>query len=204
MFLAGSAIAQNAGLISTLETWMPKRIISLEPGLNPKWLLLAGANNPPKDVSISDRRTRGAVGDKNGTFLGGVTKDLANMEDAIGSKLYNTIKDLYMTKGDALNHISKFFKHCQAGRFKPMMYYTGHGQVGTGNWCFNDGTISVDEILGLIPNGPGWSYPTFFCDTCYSGNWANLCLTKLLPDLHCLSACPEYTTAIDNPGMCKT
>ena len=200
MALAGSAIAQEAGLITTLDTWMPTPTASLKP----KWLLLAGATDPPEDVSISDRRTRDAEGDKSGAFLQGIAKDLANMEAAIFAirgKLFNSIKDMYMTKGVALYHIKRFFDDCQIGGFKPMLYYTGHGQVGTGNWCFNDGTISVEEILGLLPGG--CYYPVLFCDTCYSGNWANFCLEKAIPGLQCLSACPEFTTAMDVPGVLK-
>lgn len=194
MSLAGSAIAQKAGLINTIDIWSTT--------LEPRWLLLAGATNPPEDVSISDRRTRDAEGDKSGAFLRGVAKDLANMEDAIGGKLYNTIKDLYMTKGEALNKITNFFYHCQRGGFKPMLYYRGHGQVGTGNWCFNDGTISLEEILGLLPGC--CYYPVIFCDTCYSGNWENVCLKKAIPGFECLSACPEFTTALfDVPSMHK-
>ena len=110
MDLAGSAIAQKAGLMATLETWMPTPTAYLKP----KWLLLAGATDPPEDVSISDRRTRDAEGDKSGAFLQGIIKDLANMEAAIFAikgKLFNTIKDLYMTKKDAMNHITRFFNN---------------------------------------------------------------------------------------------
>ena len=202
MDLAGSAIAQKAGLMATLETWMPTPTAYLKP----KWLLLAGATDPPEDVSISDRRTRDAEGEKSGAFLQGIAKDLANMEAAIVAikgKLHNSIKNLYMTKEEALKHIAKFFNHCQRGGFKPMLYYTGHGQIGTGNWCFDDGTIGVEEILRLLPGGPGCYYPVLFCDTCYSGNWANFCLEKAIPGLQCLSACPEFTTAMDVPGVLK-
>ena len=197
MALAGSAIAQNAGLIDRFDLWRPAPSMDLET----KWLLLAGASNPPEDVAISDRRSRDA--ERSGTFLRGVAKDLANIEDAIGSKLYNSVKNLYMTKGEALRHIMRFFEYCQRGGFKPVVYYTGHGQIGTGNWCFDDGTIGIEEILGLQPGGRGCYWPLFICDTCYSGHWSNICLGKAIPDLQCLSACPEFTTAIDDPSKFK-
>ena len=32
-----------------------------------------------------------------------------------------------------------------------MLYYTGHGEIGTGNWCFADGTVSIQEIFNMVP-----------------------------------------------------
>lgn len=195
MPFAGSAIAQNAGRIDQLDTWKPT-------SNEPRWLILAGATDPPKDVSISDRRTRDVQGDRNGAFLHGVTRDLVNMEDAIGGKLYNTLKNLYMTKSEAVGHIKRFFNHCQRNGFIPMLYYTGHGQVGTGNWCFDDGTIGIQEILDFLP--VDCFYPTIFSDACYSGHWANFCIDKGIGGFHCLAACPEFTTALDVPGTVLT
>ena len=63
------------------------------------------------------------------------------MEDECGTNLWNKVMDLYLEKRDAVNKIRKFFNHCQKNGFKPMLYYTGHGEIGTGNWCFNDGTV---------------------------------------------------------------
>ena len=189
MPFAGSAIAQNAGRIDELDNWKPTTI-------EPRWLLLAGATDPPREVNISDRRTRDIQGDRNGAFLRGITRDLVNMEDVIGNKLYNRVMDLYMKRSEAANHIKRFFNHCKKEGFIPMLYYTGHGQVGTGNWCFDDGTIGIQEIEDFLPGE--CYYPTIFSDACYSGNWANFCTDK---DMECLSACPEFTTAIDIPGM---
>ena len=161
---------------------------------------------PADDVSISDRRTRDVQGDKNGAFLRGVTKDLANMEDAVGGKLYNTLKNLYMTKAEAVGHIKGFFKHCMKGKFKPMLYYTGHGEVGTGNWCFKNGTISIEEIVDIMPTKwynsmpREFFYPLILSDACYSGNWANWCCEKDIDGFSCVSACPEFSTALDVPG----
>ena len=109
--------------------------------------------------------------------------------------LFNTVKDMYLTKSEAKRKIKTFFQHCRDGGFKPMLYYTGHGQVGTGNWCFADGTISIEEIVLLLPRM--CMSPTIVCDTCYSGNWANFCCEKKGFTLSCLSACPEYCTAWD-------
>ena len=164
-----------------------------------RWLLLAGATDPPEDVDISDRRSRDDQGERNGAFLHGVTRDLVNMEDTIGGKLYNTLKNLYMTRSEAVGHIKRFFDHCQRNGFKPMLYYTGHGQVGTGNWCFEDGTIGIQEIVDILPTD--CYYPHILSDACYSGNWANFCTGKDICGFHCLAACPEFSTALDIKGI---
>ncbi|KAJ7369521.1 hypothetical protein OS493_038347 [Desmophyllum pertusum] len=187
---AGSAIAQgrDIGQINRLSSWKPT-------AFEPLWLLLSGATDPPKYIYISDRRTRHIPGVSSGTFLPGVNRDLTNVEDAVGTKLFNTVKDLYLTKSAALEHITKLFEKCKSKMFKPMLYYTGHGEIGTGNWCFADGTISIQEIFNMVP--VGMYYPMVFSDACYSGHWANFCLHKDIAGFHCLAACPEYSTAID-------
>ena len=144
--LAGSAIAQgpNVGRIDRWSKWKPTDESTL-------WLLLSGASNPPENIEISKRRPRDDPGDGNGAFLDGVTHDLANMEYLVRSKLYNTVKDLYLTKDRAFEHITKLFKICKDKEAVPMLYYTGHGETGTGNWCFANGTISIEEISNLLP-----------------------------------------------------
>ena len=193
MPLAGSAIAQGpyVGRIDRWSEWKPTTA-------EPLWLLLSGSTDPPSGINISDRRTRDKPGDRGGTFLPGITRDLTNVEDAVGSKLFNTVKDLYMTKSAAFGHIEKLFDTCMRREVKPMLYYTGHGEIGTGNWCFADGTISIQEIIDLLPVGV--YYPMIFSDACYSGHWANFCLEKNIAGFHCLAACPEFSTAVDTRG----
>ncbi|KAJ7354975.1 hypothetical protein OS493_029085 [Desmophyllum pertusum] len=192
-YSAGSAIAQgpNVGRIDQWSEWNPT-------SAEPLWFLLAGATDPPSTINISDRRTRDIVGDRSGKFLSGITRDLVNMEDAVGTKLFNTVKDLYLTKSRALEHIRRLFDICKRRGIKPMLYYTGHGEIGTGNWCFADGTISIQEIVDSLPGGT--YYPMIFSDACYSGHWANDCVEKNIVGFHCLAACPEYSTAIDTEG----
>ena len=194
MLHAGSAIAQgpNVGRIDRWSLWKPTTA-------KPRWLLLSGATDPPTDISISDRRTRDAREERNGPFLKGVTRDLVNMEDAVGTKLFNTIKNLYLLKSDAIANIKAFFEECKQKKSHPMLYYTGHGEIVTGNWCFNDGTISIEEILDMVPEDV--YYPMIFSDACYSGHWADFCLNKGIPGFHCLAACPYYSKAIDTAGM---
>ena len=192
--LAGSAIAQgpNVGRIDRWSKWKPTDESTL-------WLLLSGASNPPENIEISKRRPRDDPGDGNGAFLDGVTHDLANMEYLVRSKLYNTVKDLYLTKDRAFEHITKLFKICKDKEAVPMLYYTGHGEIGTGNWCFANGTISIEEISNLVP--VDCFYPMIFSDACYSGHWANFCLNNGLQGFECLAACPEYSNAFDTAGV---
>ena len=195
--LAGSAIAQGpyVGRIDLWSQWKPTTA-------EPHWLLLAGASNPPGNIHVSERRPRDAPQDRNGAFLAGVTHDIANMQHCIlGNKahLHNRVMDLYLTKSVALGHISKLFDICKRSKTKPMLYYTGHGEIGTGNWCFADGTISIQEIFDMVPGGV--YYPMIFSDACYSGHWANFCINKNIAGFHCLAACPEYSTATDTRGV---
>ena len=157
--LAGSAIKQgpNVGRIDRWSEWNPTF-------LEPKWLLLSGASDPPSRINISDRRTRDIPGVRSGTFLSGVTLDLANMEAAVGINLFNTVKDLYLTKSTASGHIRRLFDTCKREQNKPILYYTGHGSIGTGNWCFSDGAISIQEILDMLPEG--MYHPMIFSDAC--------------------------------------
>ena len=191
---AGSAIAQGpyVGRIDCWSGWKPT-------SGDPLWLLLSGATDPPKEIGISERRTRDAQGDGNGAFLAGVIQDLANMENVVGTRLFNTVKDLYLTKDVALGHVTKVFEKCKEKKAKPMLCYTGHGEIGTGNWCFDDGTVSIQEIFDMVPLG--YCYPMIFSDACYSGHWANFCLEKGISHFHCLAACPEYSTALDTKGV---
>ena len=36
-----------------------------------------------------------------------------------------------------------------ANNFSATLWYTGHGERGTGNWCFKDGVITFEDIFGL-------------------------------------------------------
>ena len=62
------------------------------------------------------------------------------------------------------------------------MYYTGHGEVETGNWCFKDGTICLHEILALYSTCFHGKLLYIFTDCCYSGHWV-VELAKYLDNL---------------------
>ncbi len=171
---AGSAIAQGAHRIDNLETWAP--------GFRDRsWLLLCGATDPPSEVKVSKRRPRN---DRTGAFLHGATLDLRNMENTAGPDLHNTVKNLRMTKGQAMFHIRELFNHClDRRRTTPMLYYTGHGEEGTGDWCFHNGTISIEEIFSLVLIGDAFGRRS---DSHFSKNQTNhIPFSQLsLPDYH--------------------
>ena len=185
MGFAGSAIAQNVTFSNISRS-------------NSKWLLLSGATDPPSEIAITSRRNRDTRGDKSGDFLKGTARDFVNMEDKCGAKLWNKVMDLYLEKTHAQQKIKKFFSHCQKNGYKPMLYYTGHGEIGTGNWCFHDGTLGIQEIDDMLPGD--CFYPTIISDACYSGHWANYCFNKKIGGFDCLSASLEFSSALDIPG----
>jgi len=120
----------------------------------------------------------------------------------VKKSLHNVVRDYYLEKDEARAKIKKFFSICRRDGCKPILYYTGHGQAGTGNWCFSDGdgysdgTISIQEIEEDVP--VGCDYPLIISDACYSGCWANYCRGRELPGFECLAATPEFSAAYDS------
>ena len=106
--------------------------------------------------------------------------------------------NLYLKKNDAKRMIRDFFYDCQKDDYKPILYYSGHGEIGTGNWCFHDGTLSIREIHNMVPTG--CIPPSIISDACYSGHWSNYCVEEKLHGFQCLSACPEFSSALDKPS----
>ena len=188
---AGSFLTQAFSYcrIDNWDDWKPTN-------LKTKWLLLSGSSDPPEVVKVSERRPRTTVTTKDGPFLDGVQKDFVNMNDALkkkGIELFNHMNILRITTSDAKNAINDVLVACKDERKKAVIYYTGHGEIGTGNWCFKDGTISLKELEDITP--PGCLYPIIISDCCYSGNWADYCLYR--DDIYCLAACPYFSTAVD-------
>ena len=56
-----------------------------------------------------------------------------------------------------------------------LIYYTGYGEEGTGNWCFKDGTISFQDIFTLYKKYLKEQLLYIFSDCCYSGQWVVDC-----------------------------
>ena len=193
---AGSAFSEERrfGRIKCWNLWKPTQ-------LETKWLLLSGSSDPPKTVQISKRRPRVEPTSKDGKFLPGCLKDFTNIIKALSEskesrlELFNHVNILKMTISDAKKAINDVFVTCKTERKQAVIYYTGHGEIGTGNWCFSDGTISIKDLEDMTP--PGCLYPFIISDCCYSGNWADYCLNRGIPEFHCLAASPYFSTALD-------
>ena len=179
-----SANAQNAGKLIDIDEWSPTK-------RQRKWLLISGASNPPEDVEYSTRLSAdGRNSEDSTTFLYNVNYDLTNMQRALRNKKSLELWvwcDHNITKTEVQDLIKKFLKECWRYKWKPMLYYTGHGEIGTGNWCLSDGTIGIQEIVQWVPEG--CEKPTICSDACYSGAWANYCAQQGVEGLQCLSAC---------------
>ena len=200
-FAAVSAFDQNAGQLGNIDDWsrtdQPR-----------KWLLISGASNPPHTVEISTRRnqdnggvlTRAMMRDAR-SFRHNVNYDLTNMQNCLNSTrmIWNCRTNFDANRDEVRNLIKQFFSDCQKNNWKPMLYYTGHGEIGTGNWCFSDGTIGIQEIIDWIPEG--CEKPTICSDTCYSGVWANYCAQQRIEGFECLSACGDDEAALDCGGL---
>ena len=52
-----------------------------------------------------------------------------------------------------------------------VIWYTGHGEKNTGNWCFKDGVITFQDIFGLYMDCFRGKRLTIHSDCSYSGNW---------------------------------
>ena len=191
-----SALSMNVGLLSEWEEWKPF------PKDTPvKWLLMSGAIDPPEHIQISNRRPRKSTSTtKSGNYLAGMSQDLGNMSafvDDIG--LFNYAFNMRMTKEDAIKNIKDLFEACVKNEPKaaPVIYYTGHGESKTGNWCFQNHQLGIREIVSLIP--PGCYHPLIISDSCFSGCWADYCLNQHgTNNIRVLAACPYYTYAYDN------
>eukprot|EP01084_Bolivina_argentea_P285002 488625_1 len=139
------------------------------------WLLIAGTTDS-KGVKYTDKKR------DNGTYLNGVNKDMSNMEEWVNNEsssssywvVQNSIRMMRsLTKATALNSIKQCAQECKQKNGKYVrIYYTGHGENNTGNWCFYDGTISLKEVITtVISVYRGVDDIQIYCDCCFSGNW---------------------------------
>ena len=72
-----------------------------------------------------------------------------------------------------------------------VIYYTGHGERGTGNWCFKDGVVTFQDIFDLYMDCFRGKQLLIHSDCSYSGNWIKDCV-KTLDDLG-IPSCGHHT-----------
>ena len=72
---------------------------------------------------------------------------MQRMEESIQifklGRFHNSLRDLSLEKGYAKDKIRRFLKKCEEKREMPVIYYSGHGEMGTGNWCFAGMEIKI-------------------------------------------------------------
>ncbi|XP_019862523.1 PREDICTED: uncharacterized protein LOC109591181 [Amphimedon queenslandica] len=101
------------------------------------------------------------------------------------------IPESEQTKTYYMECISKIFINCKKDGV--IIYYTGHGEKDTGNWCFKDGVISFNDIFNLFKEHlqkKGLSL-TVVSDCSYSGNWIYDCADRL--DKMKIPSCGHHT-----------
>ena len=76
-----------------------------------------------------------------------------------------------------INFASAQFMLCF--HFIALIWYTGHGEKATGNWCFKDGVISFEDLFALYMDHFRGKVLTLVCDCSYSGRWVEQCAKKL-------------------------
>eukprot|EP01084_Bolivina_argentea_P095884 172377_1 len=134
------------------------------------WILIAGTTESPQNIKRADKvRT-------NGKYLDGISSDLHNMKEWVINRSSGTVDTIlqdmkYLSRYTVLDRIKKTANKTESWGCVNI-YYTGHGQVDTGNWCFKDGTISLKEVIGAVKSVNNESNIQIDADCCYSGNWA--------------------------------
>ena len=78
----------------------------------------------------------------------------------------------YLTKESVLYTIKKCVKNNKKNKQNVHLYYTGHEQRVTGDWCFDDGVVTLDGIMKFIKTRDKNKSIYIYADCCYSGQWA--------------------------------
>ena len=63
--------------------------------------------------------------------------------------------------------------------FTVLIWYTGHGEKGTGNWVLEDGCLRFADIYSLYMKYFKGRYLYIVTDCCYSGSWVKDCARLL-------------------------
>ena len=71
------------------------------------------------------------------------------------------------------------------------IWYTGDGEEDTGNWCFEDGVITFQDIFWLYMENCRGKVLSIISDCNYSGQWVNEC-AKALDEMN-IPSCGHHT-----------
>merc|ERR1712154_154793 len=96
------------------------------------------------------------------------------LNESKSRRVHNVVRDMkYAKKSMVIDRITKCARDCKKkGGQQVYIYYTGHGETNTGNWCFSDGSVSLSDVLKAVIAGyPNVPSIALYCGCCYSGNW---------------------------------
>jgi len=122
----------------------------------------------PRSVNVSE----GFRGNLNGTIL-----DIANVErgcDANDTVISFKDEGVKLKKADVVREITRAMN--TEKQFINMVYYAGHGQSLTGDWCFENAQGKVteylrfEEVLEIFRQGKTKD-AVIIADCCFSGAW---------------------------------
>ena len=87
--------------------------------------------------------------------------------------------------------------------FTVLIWYTGHGEVMTGNWVFPDGFLKFEDLYNLYKKHFTGRYLYIVTDCCHSGAWVVEC-ARLLDndDIKCFHAAKENKVYIKVFAAC--
>ena len=140
-----------------------------------RWLLIKGTESTQHPYIEAVPRKNIAHG---GESVHGQRYDFARMQERIdrddNAELFNTVENLRLLECKTVIENIKEFEHfAKRNRCRGIsIYYTGNGKNGTGDWCFRDGVITLDEVLRAVKCTFGRKRVSLYLDASYSGNWA--------------------------------
>ena len=114
------------------------------------WLLLQGALDSPKipKPKINSKKK----GEEKLPFLNELVTDLKTVCNFLdenksnGAHLLSYSFQMRQTTETTLKEIKKLLTECKKNSAYPVIFYTGHGELGTGNWCLQKMTITLKQI----------------------------------------------------------
>eukprot|EP01003_Olkasia_polycarbonata_P004638 NODE_383_length_942_cov_611.245241_g333_i0.p1 GENE.NODE_383_length_942_cov_611.245241_g333_i0~~NODE_383_length_942_cov_611.245241_g333_i0.p1 ORF type:complete len:239 (-),score=56.04 NODE_383_length_942_cov_611.245241_g333_i0:214-930(-) len=139
-----------------------------------KWVFVAGDMDPPSTVRVCKKQER----DKGGSFLVGQEKDLALMTAFVAKQPGHTLHKVFRRRGqhgvtvrEVKNFLGKLGLDATEDETDTAVavYYTGHGEQYTGDWCLSDGAMTMKDIDDF---GGMNSIQFLMMDSCYAGSWA--------------------------------
>ena len=165
MLKHAGAADKNFGHLQNWKDWYPYKGPT-------KWLLLSGA---AKLTATSENNNNNQV------FLTSLEEGFSVLMETLLTLKFDIHQfnfDCHMTKECATTAIKNLFEECMKAnpQAKPVIYYGGYGCIGTGDWVFSDGLLSVEKMVSLVPKGS--FYPFIIADCSYSGQWADFCVRR--------------------------